>query len=67
VDAHAVVQMMASVVKMETMLEEYDTEEQRTFSFFCGQKKSANDIHKKSFLFTVESIWRVKRFTTGWW
>jgi hypothetical protein len=35
--------------------------------FFCGQKDSMQRIFiKKCFLFTVGSVCRVKRFTTGW-
>jgi hypothetical protein len=35
--------------------------------FFCGQKDSMQRIFiKKCFLFTVGSVFHVKRFTTGW-
>jgi hypothetical protein len=45
----------------------YTTEEQRSFVRFCGQKDSTQRIFiKKCYLFTVGSVWRVKRFTTGW-
>jgi hypothetical protein len=34
---------------------------------FCGQKGSMQRVFiKKCFLFTVESVCRLKRFTTGW-
>jgi hypothetical protein len=47
---------------------ECTTEEQRSVVrfFFCGQKDSLQRISiKKYFLFTVESVCRVKRFTIG--
>jgi hypothetical protein len=49
------------------------TEEQRSVMRFCGQKDSMQRIFiKKYFLFTVGSVYRVKRFPTGrqtfrWW
>jgi hypothetical protein len=51
---------------METMLDESTTEQQRSVMRFCMQKDSLQSIFiKKCFLFTVESVCRVKRFTTG--
>jgi hypothetical protein len=52
---------------MATVLEECNTEEQRSVvRFFYGQKDSVRRIFiKKCFLFTVGSVCRVKRFTTG--
>jgi hypothetical protein len=48
---------------MVTVLEEYATEEQRSLVRFCGQKDSMQRIFiKKCILFTVGSIYRVKRF-----
>jgi hypothetical protein len=66
-DADAHVQILASVVKMATVLEVCTTEKQRSLVlFFCGQKNSIQRILiKKCFLFTVGSVYRVKRFTTG--
>jgi hypothetical protein len=50
---------------MVTVLEECITEEQR-FVLFCGKKDSIQRIFiKKYFLFTVGSVYRVRRFTTG--
>jgi hypothetical protein len=47
---------------MATMPEEYSVEDQR--SVFFGQKNSVQRILiKKCFLFTVRSVYRVKRFT----
>jgi hypothetical protein len=57
---------MVSVVKMATVLEEYTTEEQLHVVLFCAHKDSMQGIFiKKYFLFTVGSVCRVKRFTTG--
>jgi hypothetical protein len=65
-DAYAHVQMLISVVKMVTVFERYTTEKQRSVVRFCGQKDSMQRIFiKKCFLFTVGSVCRVKRFTTG--
>jgi hypothetical protein len=49
------------------MLDECITEEQRSgVPSFCGQKDAIQRIFiKKCFLFTVGSVCRVKRFTTG--
>jgi hypothetical protein len=56
---------MEKVVKMEEVLEEYSTEEQRSVVCFCGQKDSMQRIViKKCFLFTVGSFCRIKRFTS---
>jgi hypothetical protein len=64
---HAHVQRMVSVVKMATVLEECTNEEQRSVVRFCGQKDSMQRILiKKCFLFTVGSVCRIKRFTSGW-
>jgi hypothetical protein len=47
---------------MVTVLEVGTTEEQRSVVlFFCGQRIFV----KKCFLFTVGSVFRVKRFTIG--
>jgi hypothetical protein len=52
---------------METVLEEYITEEQRSVMlFFLWEKDSMQRIIMKNFiLFTVGSVCRVKRFITG--
>jgi hypothetical protein len=48
------------------MFEGFTTEEQRSIVTFCGQKDSMQRIFiKKCFLFTVGSVCRVKRFTSG--
>jgi hypothetical protein len=63
-DAH--VQRLVSVVKMATMLDWCTTEDQRSVVLFCGQKDSMQRIFiKKCLLFSVGSVCRVKRFTTG--
>jgi hypothetical protein len=66
-DAHAHVQRLVSEAKMATVLGDCTTEEQRSVvCFFFGQKDSMQRIFiKKYFLFTVGSVCRVKRFTTG--
>jgi hypothetical protein len=57
---------MVSVVKMATMLEKFPTEEQRSVvSFLWAKELNANDSNKKCFVFTVGSVCRVNRFTTG--
>jgi hypothetical protein len=49
---------------MATVLEERTTEGQRFVVLFCGQEDSVQRIFtKKCFLFTVGSVYRVKRFT----
>jgi hypothetical protein len=50
------------------MLEEYATEDQHSVVLlFCGQRYSMQRIFiRKYFLFTVGSVCRLKRFTTGW-
>jgi hypothetical protein len=65
-DAHAHVQRLVLAVKMATVLEVYTAEEQRSVvRFFCGQNDSLQKtLIKKCFLFTVESVCRVKLFTT---
>jgi hypothetical protein len=66
-DAHAHDQGLVSLVKMVTVLEEHTTEEQRSVRFFCGEEDSVQSVLIKiCFLFTVGSVCRVKRFTTGW-
>jgi hypothetical protein len=48
------------------VLEEYTTEEQRSLLRFCGQKDQMQSIFiNKCSLFTVGSVRRIKRFTTG--
>jgi hypothetical protein len=66
-DPQAHVQRLVSVVRMAILLGEYTTEEQSSVVlFFGGQADSMQRIFmKKSFLFTVGSVCRVKRFTTG--
>jgi hypothetical protein len=68
-DAGAYVQMLVSVIKMVTVIEECITEEQRSvvrLFFFCGKKDSMQrTFFIKCFLFKVESVCHVKRFTTG--
>jgi hypothetical protein len=57
---------LVSVVKMTTVLEGYPTEEQHSVVRVSGQKDSMQRILiKKYFLFTVGSVYRVERFTTG--
>jgi hypothetical protein len=52
---------------MAAVLEECITEEQSSVVRFCGQEDSMQRISiNKCFLFTVGSVFRVKRFTTGW-
>jgi hypothetical protein len=49
-DANAHVQMLVSVAKMGTMLEECITEEQRfTVRFLWAEGLKAKDIHKEMF------------------
>jgi hypothetical protein len=65
---HAYDQRLVSVVKLETVIEKYATEEERPLVrfFFCAQKDSRQRMFiKKCFLFTVGSVSRVKRLTTG--
>jgi hypothetical protein len=46
-DAYTHIQRQVSVVKMATMLEEYDTEEQGSFMrFLWARGLNAKDIHK---------------------
>jgi hypothetical protein len=62
---HGHVQRLVSVVKMATVLER-NTEEKRFLCVLCAQKDSMQrTFTKKCFLFTVGSVCRVKRFTTG--
>jgi hypothetical protein len=63
---HAHIHRLVSVVKMATVLEDCTTEEQRSLVRFYGQKDLIQRIFiKKYFLFTVGSVCRVKRSTTG--
>jgi hypothetical protein len=63
---HAHVQRLVSVPKMATVPEGCATEEQRSLLCFCGQKDSVQTILiKKCFLFTMGSVYRVKRSATG--
>jgi hypothetical protein len=67
-EVHAHVQRLVSVVRMQTVLGEYTTGQQRSVVhfFFVGKKDSMQRIFiKKRFLFTVGSVCRVKRFTVG--
>jgi hypothetical protein len=49
-DAHAYVQRLVSVIKMATVLEEYNTEEQRSvMPFLWAEGLNAKDIHKETF------------------
>jgi hypothetical protein len=51
---------------MATLFERYTTEKQRSVVFLCGQKDSMQSIFiNKCFLFTVGSVYRVKRFVIG--
>jgi hypothetical protein len=51
---------------MVTVLEDYTTEKQRSVMHFLWEKDSMQRLFmKKYFLFTVGSVCRVKRFTTG--
>jgi hypothetical protein len=60
-DAHAHGQRLVSVIKTETALEEYTTEDQSSvLRFLLAKRLNAKDIHKKCFLFTVGSVCRVK-------
>jgi hypothetical protein len=66
-DAHADVQKLVSVVKMATVPQDCITEGQRSLVRLREQKDSMQRIFtKKCFLFTVRTVCRVKRFTTGW-
>jgi hypothetical protein len=51
---------------MATVLEGFTTEKQRSVvcCFLWTKGLTAKDIHTKYFLFTVEYVCRVKRFTT---
>jgi hypothetical protein len=63
---HAHVQKLVSVVKMAIVLEKCTTEEQRSAALLLWAKGlNAKIFIKKYFLFTVRSVCRVKRFTTG--
>jgi hypothetical protein len=65
--AHAHVQRLVSVVKMVTVLEDVLPKNTVLLCISCVQKDSMQRIFiKKYFLFTVGSVWRVKRFITGW-
>jgi hypothetical protein len=59
-DAHAHVQRLVSVVNMETMLEECNTEEQRSVVHFCRQNDLMQGIFiYKCYLFTVGLLSKV--------
>jgi hypothetical protein len=63
---HAHVQRLVSVVKMATVFEDVLPKSRVLLYFFCGQKDPMQRIFiKNCFLFTVDSVCRVKRFTTG--
>jgi hypothetical protein len=65
-DAHTHVQRLVSVVKMATVLEVCTTVISVQLCVLCWQKDSMQRTFiKKCFLFTVGSVCRVKRFTTG--
>jgi hypothetical protein len=61
------VQRLVSVVKMATVFEMCFNEDRPSIvRYFCEQKDSMQRIFiKKCFLFTVGSVCRVKRLTTG--
>jgi hypothetical protein len=64
-DTHAHVQRLISVVKMATVLEECTTKHQRcVVRFLWAKVLNAMIFIKKSVLFTVGRVCRVKRFTT---
>jgi hypothetical protein len=50
-DAHAHVKKLVSIVKMATVVEEYTTENLRSFvrSFFVDKRTQRKDIHKEMF------------------
>jgi hypothetical protein len=61
------VQRLVSVVKMATVLEECSAKEQRSFvGSLWANELNAKGIPKKCFMFTVGSVRRVTRVTTGW-
>jgi hypothetical protein len=63
---HAHVRRIVSVATTATVLEKYTTEEQRSLVRFLWAKGlNAKDIHKIWFLFTVGSVYHVKRFSLG--
>jgi hypothetical protein len=65
-DARARVQRLVAVAKMATVFDGYTTEERRSVVRFLWAKGlNTKVIHKDIFLFTVGSVCRVKRFTTG--
>jgi hypothetical protein len=67
-DAHAHVQRLVSVVKMAIVLEECNTEEQRSVAVFLGGKMTQCEGFTKKYvyiMFTVGSVCLVKWFTTG--
>jgi hypothetical protein len=56
-DAHAQVQTLVSVLRMATVLEECNTEKQRSVVLFLWAKDSMQRIFiKRCFLFTVGSV-----------
>jgi hypothetical protein len=65
-NAHAHIQRLVLVVKMATMLEAYNTEEQRSVVRISWQKDLMQRISiKKCFLFRVGSVCRAKPFRAG--
>jgi hypothetical protein len=60
-DAYAHVQMLVSVVKMATVLEEFINEEQRSVVRFSRKKGlNAKDIHREIFPFYDGKCWSPK-------
>jgi hypothetical protein len=65
-DSHAHVQMLVSVIKMASVLEDCITEKQSSVVHFCGQEDSVQTkFIKTCSLFTVGSVCRVKQCTVG--
>jgi hypothetical protein len=63
---HGQVQMLVSVVKMATVLEGVVPKSSVLLCVFWGQKDSLQRVFiKKCFLYTVGSVCRIRRFTTG--
>jgi hypothetical protein len=66
-DTHAHVQRLVSVDRMTTVIEGILPKSSVLFGVFCGKNDSMQRIFiNKFFLFTVESVCRVKRFISGW-
>jgi hypothetical protein len=65
-DAHAQIQRLVSVVKIETVLQEYPTEEQNSIVRCLWAKGlNAKDIHKEMLSVYGGKCCRGKRLTTG--